>query len=73
MLNENIIRAWKDENFRNSLSNQERALLPGNPAGSVELSDEVLGTVAGGLMMGPGGTECGTRPNCTECAGCEKY
>jgi len=44
-----IIRAWKDEEYRLSLSDAERALLPGNPAGLIELPDTELGAVAGGL------------------------
>jgi mersacidin/lichenicidin family type 2 lantibiotic len=35
-----IIRAWKDAEYRNSLSEAERAALPPNPAGIVELSDD---------------------------------
>ena len=44
-----IIRAWKDEDYRNSLSAAQRAALPKNPAGMVELSDSDMGKVAGGL------------------------
>jgi mersacidin/lichenicidin family type 2 lantibiotic len=51
MLLEHIIRAWKDEDFRNSLSAKERALLPENPAGLVELEDTELRAVGG--MTGP--------------------
>ena len=43
-----IIRAWKDEEYRNSLSESERAALPQHPAGEIELSDVELETVAGG-------------------------
>jgi mersacidin/lichenicidin family type 2 lantibiotic len=43
-----IIRAWKDEAFRQSLTEAERALLPANPAGLLELTDEELAGVAGG-------------------------
>ena len=43
-----IIRAWKDEAYRNSLSEAERAALPENPAGSVELSDEDMQIAVGG-------------------------
>jgi mersacidin/lichenicidin family type 2 lantibiotic len=43
-----IIRAWKDEAFREGLSASEKAQLPTNPAGSIELSDAELGAVAGG-------------------------
>ena len=43
-----IIRAWKDEEFRLSLSEEQRALLPEHPAGLIELTDAELDTVAGG-------------------------
>lgn len=45
-----IIRAWKDAAYRNSLSESERALLPENPAGLIELSDADL-MVAGGYEL----------------------
>jgi mersacidin/lichenicidin family type 2 lantibiotic len=45
-----IIRAWKDEGYRNSLSEAERAALPPNPAGLIALTDEELGAVAGGRI-----------------------
>ena len=48
MTTKNIIRAWKDPMFRNSLTEVERAALPANPAGAVEISDAALGKVAGG-------------------------
>jgi mersacidin/lichenicidin family type 2 lantibiotic len=44
---EQIIRAWKDEKYRRSLSDAERAQLPENPAGIIELSDAMLESVAG--------------------------
>jgi mersacidin/lichenicidin family type 2 lantibiotic len=44
-----IIRAWKDEAYRLSLSETERAQLPEHPAGLIELLDEEMGAVAGGL------------------------
>jgi mersacidin/lichenicidin family type 2 lantibiotic len=50
MSSKNIVRAWKDPVYRNSLSEAERAALPANPAGSIELSDADLGQVAGGLL-----------------------
>jgi mersacidin/lichenicidin family type 2 lantibiotic len=49
MSHANIIRAWKDADFRNSLSEKERTLLPENPAGLIELTDAQLGVIAGGL------------------------
>jgi mersacidin/lichenicidin family type 2 lantibiotic len=42
------IRAWKDEEYRMSLTEEQRSLLPDNPAGLVELSDAELESIAGG-------------------------
>jgi mersacidin/lichenicidin family type 2 lantibiotic len=50
MSHEDIIRAWKDEDYRNSLSEEQRSQLPENPAGMVELSDEAMQNVAGGIL-----------------------
>src|SRR5258708_1805177 len=41
-----IVRAWKDETYRQSLSDEQLSLLPAHPAG--ELSDTDLATVCGG-------------------------
>jgi mersacidin/lichenicidin family type 2 lantibiotic len=46
--NPNIIRAWKDEQYRLSLSESERALLPDHPAGHLQLTDTALDGAAGG-------------------------
>jgi mersacidin/lichenicidin family type 2 lantibiotic len=50
MSHKKAIRAWKDEDFRLSLSEAERASLPQNPAGPIELSDTELGAVGGGII-----------------------
>ncbi len=42
-----IIRAWKDEAYRQSLSEAQRAALPPNPAGAVELTEAEAATVEG--------------------------
>jgi mersacidin/lichenicidin family type 2 lantibiotic len=42
MSHRDIIRAWKDAEFRSSLSEAERAMLPSHPAGSIELADPEL-------------------------------
>ena len=42
-----IIRAWKDEEYRLSLTEEQRSLLPDNPAGLMELSEGDLGNVIG--------------------------
>ncbi len=43
-----IVQAWKDEEFRNSLSPDQLAALPPSPDNMAELSDEELEEVAGG-------------------------
>ena len=43
-----IIRAWKDEEFRRKLGSRQRSLLPENPAGIIELSDDELTLANGG-------------------------
>lgn len=48
MSNLDIIRAWKDEQYRLGLQEDEQSLLPANPAGSIELPDALLDAVAGG-------------------------
>ena len=51
MSNNKVVRACKDPAYRNSLSEGERASLPANPAGSIEISDADLGKVAGRLAF----------------------
>lgn len=52
-----VVRAWKDEEFRLSLSDADRAELPTNPAGLIELSDDEIqgggGRTLGSLCCGP--------------------
>ncbi len=48
-----VIRAWKDEEYRRSLSAAERAALPKNPAGMIELDAADLDSVAGGAPSRP--------------------
>jgi mersacidin/lichenicidin family type 2 lantibiotic len=63
-----IIRAWKDEGYRNSLSAAERAALPPNPAGFIALTDEELGAVAGGrIPMSNDESECPGKPTAIGC------
>jgi mersacidin/lichenicidin family type 2 lantibiotic len=74
-----IVRAWKDEAYRLSLSEAQRASLPANPAGEIVLSEADLEQVAagkrngggGGGGTGPGtGTSKGTGGRCTKCSCC---
>jgi len=73
-----IIRAWKDEAYRGSLSAAQLAALPANPAGMVELAETDLDIVVGGRRVlrdstdpgsgcgGGTGTGNGTGTNCTK-------
>jgi mersacidin/lichenicidin family type 2 lantibiotic len=45
-----VIRGWKDEEYRLSLSHEQRAMLPEHPAGVIELADEEL-EAAGGTFV----------------------
>jgi mersacidin/lichenicidin family type 2 lantibiotic len=62
-----ITRAWKDPEYRKSLTPEERASIPENPVGPVPMSEEDLKAVVGGIktvtLGGP--TRCGTAyPEC---------
>ena len=46
-----IVRAWKDPEYRKTLSPAELEALPSNPAGSGRLSDEEVAAVSGGLPV----------------------
>jgi mersacidin/lichenicidin family type 2 lantibiotic len=48
MKNADVIRAWKDEEYRLSLSEAQRSMIPPNPVGLIELTDAELGGAAGG-------------------------
>jgi mersacidin/lichenicidin family type 2 lantibiotic len=56
-----IARAWKDEAYRQTLSEEELQLIPANPAGELELTNTELDTVSGGF--GPGGAFFSTHNN----------
>jgi mersacidin/lichenicidin family type 2 lantibiotic len=43
-----VVRAWRDEEYRNSLTEEERASLPENPAGVAVIQDSVLASITGG-------------------------
>jgi mersacidin/lichenicidin family type 2 lantibiotic len=45
-----IVRAWTDEEYRLGLSEGQLALLPENPAGLMELSDDDLQNIVGGSL-----------------------
>jgi mersacidin/lichenicidin family type 2 lantibiotic len=68
MSNEKIIRAWTDPEYRLSLSDSERALMPSNPAGVIELTDADLGAAGGVTQVQTPGKFC-TSP-CTTSLAC---
>ncbi len=49
----NIVRAWKDEAYRQSLSAEEEAVLPGNPVGEIELTQAELEAISGAFDNSP--------------------
>lgn len=53
MKNVDVIRAWKDEQYRLSLSEAQRSMIPPNPVGLIELTDAELGGAAGGGFQFP--------------------
>ena len=76
MTNKSIVRAWKDREYRASLSEHERNLLPENPAEELELTDHDLGKVFGGATAPPKptmpSTTCQTKYHwCTLVASCD--
>ena len=80
MSNVDVVRAWKDETYRNSLSEAERAALPPNPAGEIELAEADLSSVVAGASKPGGGggggggtgTGRGTGGNCSRVACCRR-
>lgn len=53
-----IARAWKDETYRQTLSEEQMNTLPANPAG--ELSETDLEAISGGWAGGWAGGPCPT-------------
>lgn len=53
-----IARAWKDSEYRKTLTPEELASVPPNPADTAEVSDEQLTNVSGGSIV-----NCATRFN----------
>ena len=71
-----IIRAWKDEEYRNSLSEAERNALPEHPAGLVEISDaDVDGGLGLTFDLNPlaGCSCCCSTGQCTTMGGIQKF
>jgi len=65
MSHNDIVRAWKDAGYRQSLSPEQRAQVPVHPAGVINLSAADLNLVAGGqLNLTSYGTVCSLGYRC---------
>lgn len=47
-MTDTLIRAWKDQNFRDSLPHATRSALPANPVGDIVGIDHEIGAAVGG-------------------------
>lgn len=45
-----VVRAWRDEEYRDSLTAEEQASLPENPAGIAVVDETALRSVTGGVL-----------------------
>ena len=52
MTPDQIVRAWKDADYRSELASTEQATLPPNPVGPIDLADTSIDLAAGGDMAG---------------------
>ncbi|MDZ8188410.1 MAG: mersacidin/lichenicidin family type 2 lantibiotic [Nostoc sp. ChiSLP02] len=60
-----VVRAWKDEEYRSSLTEAQRAQIPDNPAGLVDLTDEEINGIEGGFSFHiSGGRVCTVTAEC---------
>ena len=73
MKNVDVIRAWKDQSYRDSLTSEERASLPDSPAGEYVLDTEVMKNVVGGWcflsLIASEGAVCTVSGECNGGAG----
>ena len=67
-----IIRAWKDAEYRQSLSAAELAMIPAHPAGLIELTSDDLTSIAGGRPKLTDGV-CKTIAGCSTGTGCMTF
>ena len=51
-----IVRAWKDPEYRKSLTPEQQASLPENPVGPAPMSEDELKVIVGGLIRRSGTT-----------------
>lgn len=63
MSKRDVIKAWKNPGYRNTLSAEQLGAMPANPAGVMEIADEAIGVVAAGAI--PTSFNCATNITCT--------
>jgi mersacidin/lichenicidin family type 2 lantibiotic len=51
MSTEHIIRAWRDEEYREALNAEQSEILPESPIGAIELSDQEMAEAEGGTSL----------------------
>ena len=61
MSNLSIIRAWKDADYRRSLTDEQRARIPAHPSGAIEFQD---------LDFVYGSVSPRTKSPCHKCGSC---
>jgi mersacidin/lichenicidin family type 2 lantibiotic len=64
MSRQDIIRAWKDAEYRSGLTAADCAQLPDHPAGVIELTDAELDTATGGTGLEDRTDTCGLFRDC---------
>lgn len=67
MKKQQILTAWRDEEYLLSLSDEERAEIPEHPAGALAVDDDILRSVTGGCGGTTAGFNCPTSGYCTPC------
>jgi mersacidin/lichenicidin family type 2 lantibiotic len=75
MKKDEIIRAWRDQDYFLSLSDEQRSLLPANPIGMIELSKDSLTNVLGAshstcYVSCHTSSECCTNTCSNDCSSC---
>lgn len=61
-----ILEAWRNEEYYLGLSEEERAAIPEHPAGILDVADDVLRSITGGCALTAKGG-CPTSACCTPC------
>jgi mersacidin/lichenicidin family type 2 lantibiotic len=51
MSTEHIIRAWRDEEYREALNAEQSEILPESPIGAIDLSDQEMAEAEGGTSL----------------------